>query len=213
MDHHDFTIKSSLLILSISSLILLANGASSSRNNIHAVSRSLNLNHIKEFCQKTSNPNLCAQTIEPHFLHGDLDPFKALEVEVEATHSQTTKTLNLIQTLLAKPDTTKSLKDSLDACKDQYHMILDAIKETKDCMARFDMIDASFKFSAVISYQQTCKDQFEGDAFPLNDDSEAVFELGGNCLDIIADLKKGQEPKNLPPPQNTPTNNIIGTVS
>ncbi|XP_057431016.1 pectinesterase inhibitor 1-like [Lotus japonicus] len=217
MDYH--AAKTCLLIIS---LISLADAVPSTRNNIHNVQHNLHdlrselRSDLSAFCQKTTNPTLCAKTIQPHFLHNNLDPFKALEIEVEATLNQTKKTIAIISELLAKHDISKSLKGSLDTCKEQYDSIMDSIKETIDAIARKDVIEAKFKFSAVISFQSSCKDAFEGlDDFPIASDSDEVFQLGGNCLDIIADLEKAFPHHDAPVEESTPSafSNIIGTLS
>ena len=204
-----------LFIVSFSSL-LLANAIPSTRP-LHVVHRSDIKPKFLKFCEKTTNPSLCAQTIQPHFHdhQGDVDPLKALEIEVDATHNQTKKTVGVIDELLAKQDTPNSLKDSLKTCKDQYNNILDSIKETKDAIANKDVANAKYKFSAVLSFQSTCKDEFEGGKFPFANDSDAVFQLGGNCLDIFADIVKAAPQQAAPAAQSPPSpfSNIIGTLS
>ncbi|TKY72355.1 Pectinesterase inhibitor [Spatholobus suberectus] len=212
---HSATKTSLLLFISISSLLLLLANAVPSTRNIHIVRRDLR-SDLSEFCKKTTNPNLCAQTIQPHFLHGALEPLKALDAEVDATLDKVKKTLAHIQTLLAKQGASKSMKDSLDICKDQYGSMLDAIKETKTALGENDVITAKFKFSAVISYQGSCKDAFEGEAMPFTEDSDSVFQLGGNCLDIIADMEEAAGPQRMPPPVQQPPSafsNVIGILS
>lgn len=206
-----------ILIISLSSLILLANAAT---RPLHIVRHDPMVDpkaELLKFCKITTNPNLCAQTLEPHYtgIKGALEPLRALEIAVEATNNQTKKTLAIIDELLAKKDASKDLKDSLSVCKDQYSSILDSIKETKDSIAKKDVLTAKYMFSAVLSYQATCKDQFEGLDFPFANDSDAVFQLGGNCLDIIADIQKAI-PQKLAPIVNSPPSafsKIIGTIS
>ncbi|KAK7246117.1 hypothetical protein RIF29_40976 [Crotalaria pallida] len=213
----DFMTKTLLLIVSLSSLFLLSDAYRRSR--IHAVHRDVISSDLLKFCEVTTNPNLCAQTIQPHFLDGvNLDPFKALEIEVEATLNETRRTLSIIEELLEKNNLNKSLRDSVKTCKDQYHSILDSIRETKEAIAQRNLIEAKFKFSAVISYQSTCKDQFENanNKCPFAEDNEIIFQLGGIALDIIATLAR-QEPA---PPVPTTTSSqssqsisVIGTIS
>lgn len=206
--------KTLLLIVSISSLLLLSNAVPSTRP-LHIVHHDIRSDLLK-FCQNTTNSTLCALTIQPHILHGDLDPFKALEIQVEATLNETKKTASIIDEFLAKSNTAKALKDSLKICKGQYSNILDSIKETKDAIAKHDLIEAKFKFSAVISYQSTCKDEFEESECPFAADSDTIFQLGGNALDIIAEMEKTVAPKQQEPPvQSTPSqfSSVIGTIS
>ncbi|KAG4946105.1 hypothetical protein AAZX31_15G122600 [Glycine max] len=210
MDHHSTSKTSLILFISLSSLLFLATAT----RNIH-IGRPDIHSDITEFCKKTTNPAVCAQTIQPHFLKNNLDPLKALDVEVDATLASAKKTLIDIQTLESKKGITKSIKDSFDTCKDQYGSMLDAIKETKAAIAKKDIITAKFKFSAVLSYQGACKDAFESGKIPFSEDSDAVYNLGGNCLDIIADMEKAAGPQKMPPVQQTPSafSNVIGTIN
>ncbi|KAJ1420926.1 Pectinesterase inhibitor domain [Sesbania bispinosa] len=209
-----FIINKILIITSLTSIFLLTNAVPSSRN-IHIVHHDLR-SDLQDLCQKTTNPILCAKTIQPFLGNSAVEPLKALDVEVDATFNQTKKTMDIIGDLLAKQDNPKSIKGSLDTCKQQYSSILDSIKETKDAIANHDVVTAKFKFSAVISFQQTCQDEFKKSNFPFADDSDAVFQLGGNCLDIIADIEKRSPP---PTPtaavQSAPSefSDVIGTVS
>lgn len=211
MDHHSTSKTSLILFISLSSLLFLATAT----RNIH-IGRPDIHSDITEFCKKTTNPALCAETIHPHFLKNRIEPFKALDIEVDATLAKAKKTLANIQTLESKTGTTKSSKDSFDICKDQYKSMLDAIKETKAAIANKDIITAKFKFSAVLSFQAACKDAFEDGKIPFFEDSDAVYNLGGNCLDIIADMEKAQGPQKMPPVQQSAPSafsNVIGTVS
>ncbi|KAG5005805.1 hypothetical protein JHK82_023786 [Glycine max] len=210
MDHH-FTSETSLIIL----LLITSLSSLATATNINIVHHDLQ-SDITEFCKKTTNPALCAETIHPHFLKNRIEPFKALDIEVDATLAKAKKTLANIQTLESKTGTTKSSKDSFDICKDQYKSMLDAIKETKAAIANKDIITAKFKFSAVLSFQAACKDAFEDGKIPFFEDSDAVYNLGGNCLDIIADMEKAQGPQKMPPVQQSAPSafsNVIGTVS
>lgn len=215
MDHL-ITRTKTIILFTISLLFLGTTNSIPSSRNIHVVKHSLR-SQLTDFCQKTTNPTLCAKTIQPHFLTGVLDSFKALEVEVDATLDQTKKTVAIIGELLKRHDISKSLKGSLDTCREQYDNILDSIQETKDAIARHDVITAKFKFSAVLSYQASCKDAFEGieTEFSFSADSDAVFQLGGNCLDIIADMEKASGPPKVESVKSTPSpfGNVIGTIS
>ncbi|OIV96009.1 hypothetical protein TanjilG_27113 [Lupinus angustifolius] len=207
--------KTLLFFLSLSSIHLLTNGT----RPFHIVHHDIRSDLLK-FCEHTTNPTLCAQTIQPHVLDGDIDPFKALEIEVEATFNETKKTIAIIDELLTKNNINKSLMSAIKTCKEQYNYILDSIKETKDAIAQHDLIEAKFKFSAVISYQSTCVDEFENVECPFAEGSETIFNLGGNTLDIIADLEKTVAPQEPTPPAPTTNSqssstsiNVIGTIS
>ncbi|CAL0301043.1 unnamed protein product [Lupinus luteus] len=207
--------KTLLFFLSLSSLHLLTNG----RRPFHIVHHDVRSDILK-LCEHTTNPTLCAQTIQPHVLDGDIDPFKALEIEVEATLNETKKAIAIIDELLTKNSINKSLRSSIKTCKEQYNYILDSIKETQDAIAQHDLIEAKFKFSAVISYQSSCMDEFEHFECPFAEGSETIYNLGGNTLDIIADLEKTVPPQELTPPvpstyseSSSTSINVIGTIS
>ncbi|XP_020203395.1 uncharacterized protein LOC109788941 [Cajanus cajan] len=203
---------SSLLLLLLLLTTLILSSAVPTTRDIHIVRRDL-MASLNDLCKKTTNPNLCVQTIQPHF-HGSADPFQALSAEVDATLDEAKKTLADIKTLLTKPDNGKSLKDSLKVCQDQYSSMLDSIADTKASIGKKDVITAKFKFSAVISFQSACKDSFGGQKIPFLKDSDEVYQLGGNCLDIIADIEKAL-PAKPAPVQQAPSafSNVVGTVS
>ncbi|CAI8590430.1 unnamed protein product [Vicia faba] len=216
----DFTSKTIFftltLTLTLASFLFVGNAD----EDIHVVNHNLQ-SDLTGLCQRTTNPTLCLETIRPHLLKGSITPIKALDAEVEATHEQTKRTMDFIGTSLAKSSTSKSLKDSLAICREQYQGILDTIKETKEAIANNDFTTAKLKFSAVLSYQGSCKDAFEGmeKEFFFSHDSDNLFQLGGNCLDIIADIEKAEGPKTeVVPTVSTPStvstfSNVIGTVS
>ncbi|CAL5184115.1 unnamed protein product [Lathyrus oleraceus] len=225
-----FTSKTTLftLALTLASFLFVGNAESNAEHSegIHVVEHDLR-SDLVDLCHKTTNPKLCLDTIKPHFLKSAVTPIKALEVEVDATRDQTVKTMDAIGTSLAESSASNSLKDSLAICKDQYHSILDAIKETKEAIKVQDFSTAKLKFSSVLSYQASCKDAFEGmeKEFAFSNDNDAVFQLGGNCLDIISDMEKAENPTTPQPtipepaattePLSVPTTfkNVIGTIS
>ncbi|QCD77346.1 pectinesterase inhibitor-like [Vigna unguiculata] len=202
-----------LVTLSFLLLLLLTKPVLSTRD-IHLVSRELREN-IDQLCKKTTDPALCSKTIQSHSTENTVEPIKALDVEVEATLAEAKNALIKIQSLEAKGGASKSTKDSLNVCEDQYSSMLDAIAETKKAIAKNDVITAKFKFSAVISYQSACQDTFKSDKLPFNEDSDAVYKLGGIALDIIADIEKSLPPPRPTPVQSAPSafSSVIGTVS
>jgi len=212
----NFTSKTVLFTITLVSFLLIGNATAES-HDIHVVHHNLKPD-LLNFCKKTTNPTLCEQTVQPHFIKSILDPIKALDIEVDAALVQTQKALVVIGGLLKKPGISKSFKDSLDICKDQYGMILDSIKLTKDAITKRWFHEARSQFSAVISYHAACKDSFEGiekEYSLLAHDSDALFQLGGNCLDTIADLENSQGPKNEVPMTPSPPSafsNVIGTL-
>jgi len=170
---------------------------------------------LNELCKKTTNPTLCSQTIKPRVTENTIEPIKALQVDVDATLAGAKQALTKIKSLESQKTSKKSTKDSLNVCEEQYNSMLDAIAETKDAIAKNDVVTAKFKFSAVLSYQAACQDNFDSGKIPFTEDSEAVFKLGGIALDIIAAIEKSMPPVNLPPVQSAPSefSNVIGTVS
>ncbi|CAK8531167.1 unnamed protein product [Lathyrus sativus] len=214
-----FTSKTILFSFALTLTSFLFVGNVESSKDLHVVEHDLR-SDLVALCHKTTNPKLCLDTIKPHFLKREVTPLQALEVEVDATHEQTVKTIDVIGTSLAKHKGSKSLKDSLAICKDQYSSILDAIKQTKEAIKNQDFSTAKMQFSSVLSYQASCKDAFEGmeKEFSFSNDSDAVFQLGGNCLDIITDMEKTEGPPKTPQIVPTPTSfptkfkNVIGTI-
>ncbi|MED6119433.1 hypothetical protein PIB30_011798 [Stylosanthes scabra] len=183
--------------------------------NFHIVQHRLDLSEeIGKFCQNTTNSTLCSKILQPHFESEHFDQFKALDIILDATNDQAKLTLAAIQTLNANKDTPKTTKDSLKICKGQYKNILDSVKETKATLASKNVIDAKFKASAIISFYESCKDSFDGAPVPFAEQAEPVFDLSGNCLDIITAIQS-----TLPAPplvMNSPPSqysNVIGPIS
>ncbi|KAL9320640.1 hypothetical protein ACSQ67_012479 [Phaseolus vulgaris] len=207
----DFTPKTYLTLLITISSLLLTKPVLSTRD-IHVTHQELR-EDLNELCKKTTNPALCSKTIQPHVSETTLEPIKALNVEVDATLTGVKAALTKIKSLEALNNNEKSTKKSLSVCDEQYSSMLDAIAETKLAIARKDVVTAKFKFSAVLSYQAACQDNFQDGKIPFNEDSEAVFKLGGIALDIIASIEKNMPP--LPPVKSAPSafSSVIGTIS
>ncbi|KAK7278171.1 hypothetical protein RJT34_23196 [Clitoria ternatea] len=142
---------------------------------------------ILRFCIGTENPTLCAETIAP-FLTGVFDPLKALSAEITATQQKANEVFSIINNMLNDPNTNKNAIDALGICKSQYADMMDAIKEAFDLVAQQNVVDAYYKFNAVISYKTSCDDAFQespGVRMPFRVEALAVFQLGGNCLAIM----------------------------
>lgn len=181
MDDHHFT-KTLILVVSLSSLLL---------HNTNAIPLPQFLEtRISKLCKGVTDPTLCFKTILPH-INGRFNPYKALEAEILATKTQAQKTAAIIDSSLANPTTSKAVKDSLVVCKDQYSSVLDAIDKAYNQVGLRNVIEARFKFSGAISYHQTCNEEFvEGKTpSPFAKDADAVFNLGGNVLDIMKGIE------------------------
>lgn len=208
--------KSFLLILSISSLLISSNAVPSyqifklnqipptsapvkapeltasqfSLNNLVSeagkVAKLINPEIVK-FCVDTENPTLCADTIS-QFLNGPFDPVKALEVEVDATFNQAKNVAETIGKLLKNPSTDKKARDALDICNSQYGDLMDTVKEAVELIQQQNVVDAYYKFNAVISYHSSCDDAFTespGVEMPFSKDSKTVLDLGANVLAMM----------------------------
>ncbi|KAK7303542.1 hypothetical protein RJT34_14449 [Clitoria ternatea] len=141
-------------------------------------------------CKPTTNPLVCFKTILPQALTGRFNIYKALEVEIAAAQQQVNKTASSINTLLARPDNSKDMAESLSTCKDQYENIVDAINDTVKQVSTRNVVEARFKFSAVLSYHSTCNDEFGKEKSPIANDAQGVYDLGGNCLDIMKAIEE-----------------------
>lgn len=98
---------------------------------------------------------------------------------------QVEKTSKLISVLLARPGNSKDLGDSLQICKEQYGNIMDSMAEAKSQVAQRNVIEARFKFSSVVSYYESCNDSFTKGTSPIVEEAQGVYDLAGNCLDIM----------------------------
>lgn len=142
---------------------------------------------ILKFCVGTENPTLCADTISSSLV-GKFEPLKALEVEVEATLNQSKNVAGIIEKLIKNPLTNQFSMDALGICKEQYDNILDTLNEAVGLIQKQNVVDAYYKFSSVISYRSACEDTFDespGLEMPFPQESLRVFQLGGNCLDLM----------------------------
>ncbi|KAE9591577.1 hypothetical protein Lal_00039109 [Lupinus albus] len=184
--------KNIVLIVSISSLFLLH-----STNAIHlpvAVET-----EVTKLCKGTTDSILCVKTILPQ-MHGNFNAYTALEAEIIAAKNQVVKASTVIDSLLKNPTTPKGLKDSLAICQNQYGAMVDSVNEAIAAVTKHDAWSANMKFSAVVSYRQTCDEAFEPELPPTNlSNEETTLKLvGGNVLDIskgledieIANMKK-----------------------
>lgn len=140
---------------------------------------------VWSICKPATNPVLCYKTILPIVLTGKFNIYKTLEIEIAATKLQVDKTAAAINSLIATPGVSKSMADSLSVCKEQYDNMIDSIAETVALVAKRDVSEAKYKFSAVISYHQACNDQFDAGTSPITNDAQGVFDLGSNSLDIM----------------------------
>ncbi|KAJ1414414.1 Pectinesterase inhibitor domain [Sesbania bispinosa] len=166
-------------------------------------------------CKPTTNPLLCFKTILPQILSAKrFNMYKAVEIEVLAAQKQVQKTAGVINALLAKPGNPKSLNDSLSTCKDQYSNMLDSISETIKVVAQRNAIEARFKFSAVLSYHASCNDDFgAGVTSPFADDAKLVYDLGGNCLDIMKAIEDRESRRRFAGGKVNPTTPTVPTPS
>ncbi|XP_004486562.1 uncharacterized protein [Cicer arietinum] len=143
---------------------------------------------IWNMCKPTTNPVVCYKTILPEATKTQkFNMYKALEVEIQAAQTQVIQTATNIATLIFQSSNNKDVSDALNTCKDQFSNIVDAITESVDLVSKRNVGEARFKFSAVISYYSACKDAFTESniTFPIAADAQAVYDLGGNCLDLM----------------------------
>ncbi|XP_061373646.1 uncharacterized protein LOC133315980 [Gastrolobium bilobum] len=172
MEH--FT-KTLLFIASISCILVHTNAVPTTRTPQA---------RVWALCKPTTNPVLCYKTILPRAF-GKFNIYKALEVEVIATQNQVKRTSSLIALLLAKQSLSKSLRESLTTCQEQYSNMIDDIDITIKEVARRNVVEARFKFSAVLSYQASCNDEFIDGPSPIANEAQGVYDLGGNSLDLM----------------------------
>ncbi|KAE9599171.1 hypothetical protein Lal_00043956 [Lupinus albus] len=174
--------KNILLIVSISSLLLL---------QINAIRiPKLLQDGVTKLCSTTTDPVLCVNTILPQ-MHGDFNPYKALELEILAAKNQVLKAVTVIDNLIKNPSTTKDSKESLTICKEQYAFMIDSITEAIAAVSKRNAWEANAKFSAVFSYRQSCELAFEPKLPPvsLTNEEAALKLVGGNVLDISKGLE------------------------
>ncbi|XP_061373648.1 uncharacterized protein LOC133315981 [Gastrolobium bilobum] len=162
-------------------------------------------------CKSTTNPVICYQTILPQ-VSGEFNIYKALVAEILATQNQVKRTSSLIAALLAKQGISNSLSESLNTCQEQYSNMLDAIDDTIKEVARRNVVEARFKFSAVLSYQASCNDEFIDGPSPIANEAQGVYVLGGNSLDLmkVIEDREGSKPPPSSPAVPDPCKGVIG---
>lgn len=221
--------KTFLLIVSLSCLLLHTHAAAVAAPVVAPSGRRVRSPQamVMNLCKSTTNRTLCIRTILPAMKGTSSDPYKALEAEMNATRNQVAVTRGLIDTLLAKPNNPKSLADSLSICKDQYGNMPDSIKDAIDVVSKRTVTESKYKFSAVLSYYNTCNDGFGKEVSPIAKEAIVVYQLAGNCLDIIKAIEDREYRRllrrfgnKLPPPPpavvvgaNDPCFDVIGTCS
>ncbi|KAE9593775.1 putative pectinesterase inhibitor domain-containing protein [Lupinus albus] len=137
------------------------------------------------FCKDTENPALCVETIAP-YLQGEFNPILALETEIKATLNQSLKISNIIAQSLSHPS--NEAKAALRICKSQYRNIVDTIREASELLNQQNVVDAYYKFSSVMADRSSCEDaiaECQGVENPFSEDSQIIYQLGGNCLAIL----------------------------
>ncbi|OIV95358.1 hypothetical protein TanjilG_07514 [Lupinus angustifolius] len=137
------------------------------------------------FCKNTENPALCVETIAP-YLQGEFNPIVALETEIKATLNQSLKISNIIAQSLAY--SSNEAKAALRICKSQYRNIVDTIREAAELLNQQNVVDAYYKFSSVMADRTYCEDAIakcHGVENPFAEDSQIIYQLGGNCLAIL----------------------------
>ncbi|OIW13905.1 hypothetical protein TanjilG_31794 [Lupinus angustifolius] len=150
--------KNILLIVSISSFLLLQINATRVPSPLQ--------DGVTKLCSTTTDPVLCVNTILPH-LHGDFNPYKALELEIIAAKNQVVKSVAVMDNLIRNPSTTKETKESLIICKDQYGFMIDSINQAIAAVSIPNAREANAKFSEVSNqmlelYEQNKVSQFQG---------------------------------------------------
>ncbi|KAI4301516.1 hypothetical protein L6164_034789 [Bauhinia variegata] len=142
---------------------------------------------ISNLCRDAENITLCVNTIAP-FMHGQADPVKALQVEIDALLKQAEKVDGIVSKLIAdNHGSNTNLANTLKVCKDNYNNNLDDIKTAVESVKTVDIGTAQSMLRSVIGFSETCKDAF-GESeleFSFSDDSDAVIQLAGNCLGIL----------------------------
>ncbi|CAL0302381.1 unnamed protein product [Lupinus luteus] len=208
----DFT-KSLFLVVSISALLLSTNAVPTTRSIIPSYNAQtptgsragslIGINTIFKdsakatqqiirvspriilFCKNTENPALCIETIAPN-LQDEFNPIMALETEIKATLNQSLKISNIIAQSL--DHSSNEAKAALRICKSQYRNIVDTIREASDLLNQQNVVDAYYKFSSVMADRSSCEDaiaESHGVENPFAEDSEIIYQLGGNCLAIL----------------------------
>ncbi|RYQ89490.1 hypothetical protein Ahy_B09g096102 isoform B [Arachis hypogaea] len=160
---------------------------------------------VTSMCQGTDDPQLCQDTLKDVKSSGS-DPKAYIAASVEATTKSVIQALNMSDRLSVDHGSqSPGIKMALDDCKDLLEFALDSLEASAN-LVRDNNIQAvhdqtpDFRnwLGAVISYQQTCLDNFnETDSGEkvikeqLNAETlDQVMTTTGLTLDILADLDR-----------------------
>ncbi|RYQ89489.1 hypothetical protein Ahy_B09g096102 isoform D [Arachis hypogaea] len=160
---------------------------------------------VTSMCQGTDDPQLCQDTLKDVKSSGS-DPKAYIAASVEATTKSVIQALNMSDRLSVDHGSqSPGIKMALEDCKDLLQSAMDSLQlstslvDSKNIQTIHDQ-SADFKnwLGAVISYQQTCLDNFnETDSGEkvikeqLNAETlDQVMTTTGLTLDILADLDR-----------------------
>ncbi|XP_057732815.1 pectinesterase-like [Arachis stenosperma] len=166
---------------------------------------------IATMCQNVLNQTLCRDILGP--VKGTTDPNEFIAAAVKAATESVIKALNMSDRLtVEKGNGSPGIKMALEDCKDLLQSAMDSLQlstslvDSKNIQTIHDQ-SADFKnwLGAVISYQQTCLDNFnETDSGEkvikeqLNAETlDQVMTTTGLTLDILADLDRILDQFNL----------------
>ncbi|KAG2395516.1 hypothetical protein LR48_Vigan09g184600 [Vigna angularis] len=187
-------IKTLFLFVSFTGLLLRAHAARTPQARVWSL------------CKPTTNPVVCFTTILPHVITlRKFNAYTALEIEIETTRELVVNTTSLVNRLLTNPTNSKDLNDSLQICSEQFDNMMDSIKETMTVVALRNAAEARFKFSAVLSYLSACTDEFNNS--PIVKEGKDLYDLGGNCLDIMKAIEDRESRRRRGQPMGSP---IVG---
>lgn len=202
-----------IVLVSLSSILLHAHAASTPQARVSRI------------CKDVTNYTLCYQTVLPGVERlQKFTIYKVIEIEILETQKQVQTVLKVMNSLKAKPGTSKDMSDSLSVCLDQYDSILTTVEKSLKFVEQRNVGETVMEISSVISFYEACNDQFdENVTSPIATEAKVVYDLGSNCLDILKVIEDREisrqganttmEPPTGPPTPASPCQNTIGFCS
>lgn len=142
---------------------------------------------LSSICKKTDYAAICVSTIAPLLRGRRADPMSVLKAEITAATVRFKAARQLVGKLAANPTSTKTMKDCLSVCLENYDSALDSLQASLRAIDGRDRGTLSSELSAVMTYVETCNDAFRESPTvksPVSLAASHLAKIGSNCLAI-----------------------------
>ncbi|KAK1592315.1 hypothetical protein Q3G72_022967 [Acer saccharum] len=146
---------------------------------------------INDICSKTTNPSNCLRLLKSISGTGTADLKGIAKIILDLAHSNATKTLDLVNSLIPKTNDFR-LKEGYLTCFEVYDNAIDEINEAESDFIQGDYSSMNIQASAAMTEAVTCDDETQG--LPID---PSVRKGNQDLLDlckiilVVANLLKG----------------------